>query len=131
MVNQGQTPNRVLLHREPPYGSTEGALKDVDQLAIEAGQDEPPYGSTEGALKGRAYVNIRNRGQEPPYGSTEGALKEERIRLSISVSVRTTIRLYRGSTESRSGLGYRRYRSGEPPYGSTEGALKERHKTRT
>ena len=38
---------------------------------------EPPYGSTEGALKDKQPVRWRLfEASEPPYGSTEGALKD-------------------------------------------------------
>ena len=88
---------------EPPYGSTEGALKVYLGGAFGVCAVEPPYGSTEGALK--AFPD-RKSGQtsfnEPPYGSTEGALKVEFAEL-------------RGDAELQ-----------EPPYGSTEGALKGR-----
>ena len=43
---------------------------------------EPPYGSTEGALKGRRKQISHDRAGEPPYGSTEGALKGRREPLS-------------------------------------------------
>ena len=64
--------------REPPYGSTEGALKvyNVIPTAKSLGV-EPPYGSTEGALKDTDDVPEGKALRiEPPYGSTEGALKE-------------------------------------------------------
>ena len=37
--------------------------------------NEPPYGSTEGALKAGCSATTELPGEEPPYGSTEGALK--------------------------------------------------------
>ena len=39
---------------------------------------EPPYGSTEGALKVGLGRFLWQLPKEPPYGSTEGALKADR-----------------------------------------------------
>ena len=86
---------------EPPYGSTERALKAGQRCGVHVEVvREPPYGSTERALKVKAFFEpVIDLRKEPPYGSTEGALKEQQaVRNAIRVN-RTTIRLYRGSTE--------------------------------
>ena len=44
-------------------------------------------------------ISPDSRKKEPPYGSTEGALKDSGCVHSPRKSSRTTIRLYRGSTE--------------------------------
>ena len=110
---------------------------------------EPPYGSTERALKGwsgtsgfgytpgttiRLYrestesitsaTNSIVSPWEPPYGSTERALKGQRG-LCVAERIRgTTIRLYRESTERGNRRVWQSGQRSEPPYGSTERALK-------
>ncbi len=124
---------------EPPYGSTERALKEPETAAAAianhrttirlyresterpdskqyvAGAGEPPYGSTERALKGQTFSSGDRASIEPPYGSTERALKGRQIRRSKITIRRTTIRLYRESTERR----HNSYLSFNPPQRTT------------
>ena len=97
---RGELPIYTILS-EPPYGSTERALKDSslmrDLYTAPPGTTIRLYRESTESPADSDAVPVQSC--EPPYGSTERALKGSLSSSTSKACGRTTIRLYRESTE--------------------------------